>query len=86
MKVRSLLLKVFSFLVGIFSTMSLCSAASPGKYDVKLSFRNVKLEKVLDEFTGQPGITFSYETSLGELVFPLVPVKPITHISFAGSL
>lgn len=91
MKVRSLLLKVFSFLVGIFSTMSLCSAASPGKYDVKLSFRNVKLEKVLDEFTEQTGITFSYETSLGEQVFPLVDVsatdselEPILRQLFAG--
>lgn len=91
MKVRSLLLKVFSFLVGIFSTMSLCSAASPGKYDVKLSFRNVKLEKVLDEFTRQTGITFSYETSLGEQVFPLVDVsatdselEPILRQLFAG--
>ncbi|MGN0191328.1 MAG: carboxypeptidase-like regulatory domain-containing protein, partial [Candidatus Cryptobacteroides sp.] len=91
MKAGNLLLKVLSFLLGILSVQTLSYSATPGKYDVKLSFRNAKVEKVLDEITRQTGITFSYETTLGEQILQSVEVsasdselEPILRKIFAG--
>lgn len=49
--------------------------AATGTYDLRLSFRNVRLETVLNEFTRQTGITFSYETTLGSEILKSVEVN-----------
>ena len=45
------------------------------KLDLKLSHRNAQLSKVLNDFTAQTGVTFSYETSLGNSLLEKVEVN-----------
>lgn len=45
------------------------------KLDLKLSYRNAQLSRVLNDFTAQTGVTFSYETSLGGSLIEKVEVN-----------
>lgn len=61
----------------IFSIFQYANATGLNErdFDVRLMFKNAQLNTVLDEFTRQTGVTFSYETLLGKKILPLVEIN-----------
>lgn len=62
------------------------------EYSLRLSFTNAPLKQVLDEFTGQTGVSFSYKTSMESINmasvnvdFENAPLETLLEEVFAGS-
>ena len=67
MNVKQLLRTVALVLPALLSAGMTLLSAKPidqQEYSLRLSFTNAPLKQVLDEFTGQTGVSFSYNTSM----------------------
>lgn len=81
MRVKTLFLlkAVFLFALAFAAGMISMSAMpiSQQEYSLKMSFDNAPLKQVLDEFTNQTGVTFSYGTSMEDITLSSVNVNAV---------
>ena len=76
MKERNLfLMKVAAFIAMAFMSMNAFASIASLQYDLRLSFRKAPVEQVLDEFTRQTGVTFTYANVLGKEILQSVNIN-----------
>ncbi len=75
MNLKKPLLKSIILLFGMMVFLPSYASVLSREYDVELSYRQTALKEVLDEFTVQTGVTFSYETSLGSKILSSVSLN-----------
>lgn len=76
MKERNLfLMKVAAFIAMAFMSMNAFASIASLQYDLRLSFRKAPVEQVLDEFTRQTGVTFTYANVLGKEMLQSVNIN-----------